>query len=139
MTTEKYGADIGRRIVASAWNEQEQVETEGDAHRFYAFDLARTVDREQDVVDGVALEIGGCRCAASIDDRELVRERFDRAFDALASGAAQFDEIVRRRNRDEEPAVIAQHAAELAAVHARRDRHDAVERGVGVRNETIGV
>src|SRR4051812_40516919 len=131
MMMEKYGSGIGRRIVASAWSEQEQVETEGHAHRFDSFDLARPVDGEQDIVHRVAIEVRGRGRAASLNDRELVRERSDRALDAIASGAAQLDEIVGRRNRDEEAAVLANDAPELAAVHARGDRHDAVERRVG--------
>ena len=76
------------------------------------------------------------RCAAS---GEIRREGFDGAGDAVAARAAQFDQILRRGQSDEEAPAFAQDAAEFGGVLTRGDREDGGERAVGVGDEAIGV
>lgn len=90
-------------------------------------------------MDGVAIEVGDGRSAALIDERETAAECLDGSREAVTSGAAHLDEVVRRGNGDEQPAFIANDPPELGCIHTGRDRKNARERPVGVRQKTVCV
>lgn len=66
--------------------------------------LERTVDGEEDVVDGIGVEVSGGGGALVGEEMEVGGEGGDGGFDAVAFGAAEFHEIVGRGNGDEEAA-----------------------------------
>ena len=88
-------------------SEEEQIEAEGDAGGGGRGGLEGTIDGEEDVEDGGGVEVGNGGGALVGDEVEGGAEGFDGAFDAVAGGTAEFDEVLRRRDGDEEAAVRA--------------------------------
>ena len=93
----------------------------------------------QNVAHGGGVQIGGGGDAALIEEREAVREGLERPVDAIAARAAQFDQIVGRGKRDQQPPAVAQNPPELARIHPRGDREQDGERPVGDRHDPIGI
>ena len=119
--------------------EEHQIETERQTHSLRGARLHRPVDRKQDVFDRRCIEISRSRDTRLAKQREALREFIERPAGAVAPGAAQLDEIVRRGNGDKETPVIAQHAPEFCWIHARGDGEDDGERAVRIRHGAIGV
>ena len=66
-------------------------------------------------------------------------EAFDGAVHAIPTHPAQFDQIVRSRQCDQQSAVVAYYAPKFRGIHPRSNRHDDRKRRLFVRHETIGI
>ncbi len=93
----------------------------------------------QNIFNRCGLKIGRSGHTAPIYEREAGPEGLKRAAYTIVADASQFNEIFRRRNGDQQTAVIAQHSPELGGVHPRRYRQNNRERGVGIRQESIRI
>ena len=83
-----------------------------------------TIDGEEDVEDGGRVEVGDRGDALVGEEGEVGAEGFDGPFDAVAGGAAEFDEVFGGGDGDEEAAVGAEDAVEFGGVHAGGDGED---------------
>ena len=119
--------------------EQEQVETEGDAAGGGRLGLQGTVNGEEDVLDAVGVEVGGGGGPALGFEGEVGCEGFDGAGDTVAGGAAEFDEVVRRGDGDQETAAGAEDAAVFGGIAAGGDGEDEGETLVRVGNHAVRV
>src|SRR5260370_23866621 len=86
--------------------EQQQIETERNLHRFGRLRSSGAIDRKEDVVNRRGIEIGCGSDAALIEECEPWCECLNGPRDAIATLAAQFDQIVRRGNGDEKVAAV---------------------------------
>ena len=101
--------------------------------------MQRTVDGEEDVENGGGIEVGNGRDALVRDEVEGGTECFDGPFDAIAGGPAEFHEVLRGGDGDEEAAIRAKDAAEFGGVHAGGDGEDEGEGRVGVGDLAVGI
>ena len=76
----------------------------------------------QDIVNRGRVEIGRGRDAALLGEREIARKRLDGSRGAVAAFAAQFNEIIRRGDGDQEASLGPQDASEFGRIHSPRDR-----------------
>ncbi len=90
-------------------------------------------------MNGGSVEIGRGGNAVPINEPEVVRECLQRSGHSIAARAAQFEEILRPGNGDQEASVVAQDPPEFAGIHPRGDRQDDRERAIGVRHEAISI
>jgi len=117
----------------------EQVEAEGQSHRFGWFGSHGPIDGKQHVFDSRGIEIG-CRGDAALSgEHEIVREGFDGAGHPIAADAAQFDQILGCGKGYEQTAAVPQNTPEFGSMHPPRDRQDQMERALGVGYEAIGI
>lgn len=119
--------------------EQQQVQTECHRLGFRRTWLQGPVDGEQDVGHAGGVEGGGGGDTFAGSEGEVAGEGFDGAVDAVTAGAAEFDEIFRGWDGDQEPAAGMQHAAELGRVHAGGNGDDGGEGAIGIGNGAVGI
>jgi len=93
----------------------------------------------QNVLNACSVEIGRGGDSAPIDERESLCECLDSSRHAVAARAAQFDQVVRSGQRNQQASAVAQNAAEFGRIHPRCDRQHDREGTVGIRHEAIGI
>jgi hypothetical protein len=91
----------------------------------------------QDIANGGGGEINGGRNAALLNEREIVRERLDSSGHAVTAFAAQFNEIIRRGDGDQEASSGPQDTPEFGRIHPPRDREDERKGAVGEGDNAI--
>ena len=101
--------------------------------------MQRTVNRGEDVFNPRRIKIGCSGDAPRLHELKTSRERLDRSIHPIAPNPSQFDQIVRRSQRDQKLSAIAQHPPELFRIHAARDREQQRKRTVGVGKHPIGI
>lgn len=77
--------------------------------------------------------------AALRDEGKFSGEFRHRSIHAVASRAAQFDEVAGRRNRHQQPSFIAQHSPEFRGIQARGDRQHQGKGTTGIGNEAVRI
>ena len=130
------GGLSGRRVDRP---QQEQIEAEGDATGGGGLGLEGPVDGVEDIGDGGGVEVGGGSGAAMGGEGEVGGECCGGAIDAVAGGAAEFDEVVGGGDGEEEAAGGTEDAVELGGVSAGGDGEDEGEGLARVGDLAVGV
>ena len=119
--------------------QEQQVQAEGHLGGYGGLGLHGAIDGEQHVLHFGGAEIGGGGGAALGAQGEKGGELGEGAGGAVTSSAAQFDEIVRSGDGNQQAATGAEDATELGGLTAGGDGEHERERSVGEGQKAVGV